>query len=376
VPREPVRLREVAEAAGVTVSTASRALNRPELVRAETRARVVAAARDLGYVPNQMARAVVTGRSRTIVFVVPDLSLGLYSAVASAAQVEARARDYELVVVDSLGDAEREGMLIRQARAFAEGVIVLFPQGAYTPTVDDAPLVSIGRRIRGAHAVVLDQADVVEQQLGHLRRLGHEHILWVNGPKGYWAAHQRRRRAEQLAQELPCELSLSPPTDPSFEGGLEIAEHLDPSITAVMAFVDNQALGIIARLAERGIRVPDDVSVIGSNDVMWARMANPALTTLRTPFHHMGRAAVSLALDNMPAATGTQIVETMRSELVVRRSTAAPRDARRGGRAGNGQAALVDSRRFAVGEPAAHRGGPHPHAASADPAPATADSGA
>jgi DNA-binding LacI/PurR family transcriptional regulator len=91
-----------------------------------------------------------------------------------------------------------------------------------------------------------------------------------------------------------------------------------------MTMVDNQALGVIAGLAERGVRVPDDVSVIGCNDVMWAHMANPALTTLRTPFPEMGRAAVSLLLDAEPAADGPQIVETMRSELVVRRSTAPP----------------------------------------------------
>jgi DNA-binding LacI/PurR family transcriptional regulator len=316
-------LREVAEAAGVTVSTASRALNRPELVRPETRERVMAVAHDLGYVPNRMARAVVTGRSSTIVFIVPDLSLGLFTSVASAAQAEARTRGLDIIVADSLGDPRRETDIITTARRYADGIILLWPQAEYAPGLEDVPVVSINRRMRGAHAVLLDQEHVVELQLTHLRELGHERILWVNGPKQYWAAHQRRRHAERLAATWPFELSA--PTDPSFEGGVEIADCLDPSITAVMAFADNQALGIIARLAERGIRVPEEVSVIGSNDVMWARMANPALTTLRTPFDTMGRAAVSLIVDNVPASQGSQIIETVRSELVVRRSTAPPR---------------------------------------------------
>lgn len=318
-----MRLREVADAAGVTVSTASRALNRPELVRPETRERVTQAARVLGYVPNPMARAVVTGRTQAIVFILPDLSLGLFHTVASAAQVEARARKYDLLVADSMGSANREAGLIDGARAYAEGVILLWPQAEYTPEVTDPPLVSIGRRMQGAHAVLLDQAHVVEQQLAHVRGLGHERILWVDGWERYWASRERRRHARRLAEEYPFEFSR--PVEPSFEGGLEIADELDPSITAVMAFVDNQALGIIARLGERGIRVPEDVSVIGNNDVMWARMANPALTTLRTPFDEMGRAAVSLLLDSIPATDGPQIVETMRSELLVRRSTAPPR---------------------------------------------------
>jgi DNA-binding LacI/PurR family transcriptional regulator len=315
-------LREVAEAAGVTVSTASRALNRPELVRPETRERVAQAARLLGYVPNRMARAIVTGRSQTIVFVVPDLSLGLFTTVASAAQVEARDRKFDLLVADSMGIAEREAGLVEGARAYAEGIILLWPQAGYEPEPADPPVVSIGRRIRGAHAVLLDQSHVVETQLRHLRRLGHQRILFVDGPPEYWAARERRRFAERLAADYPIE--FSEPVDLSFEGGRALADALDPAITAVMAFVDNQALGVIQRLGERGVRVPDDVSVVGNNDVMWARMANPALTTLRTPFDKMGRAAVSLLLDNESPRAGAQIVETFRSDLVERRSTAPP----------------------------------------------------
>ena len=123
--REPVRLREVAEAAGVTVSTASRALNRPELVRPETRERVMAVAHDLGYVPNWMARAVVTGRTSTIVFIVPDLSLGLFTSVASAAQAEAQTRHLDIIVADSLGDPDREASIITASRHYADGIILV-----------------------------------------------------------------------------------------------------------------------------------------------------------------------------------------------------------------------------------------------------------
>lgn len=307
----------------MTVSTASRALNRPELVRDETRQRVEQAARLLGYVPNKMARAVVTGRSDTIVFVIPDLSLGLFHTVAAAAQQEARRRKLDLLVADSMGNADREAGLVEGARGYAEGIILLWPQADFEPQPGDPPVVSIGRQVRGAHAVLLDQTHVLEQQLVHLRRLGHERILYADGLESYGAARERRRVAERLAADAPFELSEQ--FEMTFEGGVALADSLDPSITAVIAFIDNQALGIIQRLAERGIRVPDDVSVIGNNDVMWARMANPAITTLHTPYEAMGRAAVSLLLDTEPADRGAQIVETFRSELVVRGSTAPPR---------------------------------------------------
>jgi len=320
--RDAVRLVDVALLAGVTASTASRALSRPEMVRPETRARVEAAACTLGYVPNRMARAIVTGRSRTIVFVVPDLTSPLFSMLARAAQSEARQRGYDVLVADSLSDTRREAGLIEDARRYAEGIIVCMPQGTYQPEPGRAPIVAINRRMRGAHAVLLDQAAVVEQQLAHLVGLGHERIVYLDGPKQYWATYERRRHAERLARQFPVE--ISEPIAPWFHGGYEYADRIDPEVTAVMAFSDTQAAGVVARLAENGRRVPHDLSVIGSNDIPIAAMYNPALTTMRTPLDAMGRAAVSLLLDNVDGAEGPAIIETMTSELVVRRSTAPP----------------------------------------------------
>lgn len=321
--REPVRLRDVADLAGVTVSTASRALSRPEMVRPETRARVESAARDLGYTPNRMAQAIVTGRSRTIVFVVPDLTSPMFAMLARAAQAEARTRAFNVLVTDSMTDLEREAGLLEGARHYAEGVIMCMPQGEYPPDPDGPPIVAINRRMRGAHAVLLDQATVIERQLGHLIGLGHQRIVYLDGPKQYWATHERRRHAERLARDWPLE--IIGPIEPFHSGGYGVADRLDPEVTAVIAFTDTQAAGVIVRLTELGRRVPTDVSVIGSNDIPIANMFNPPLTTLRTPFEAMGRAAVSLLLDAVDGAAGTTITETMTSELVVRGSTAIAR---------------------------------------------------
>ncbi|MFA5884268.1 MAG: LacI family DNA-binding transcriptional regulator, partial [Acidimicrobiia bacterium] len=310
--RDVVRLVDVAELAGVTASTASRALSRPEMVRPETRARVEVAARELGYVPNRMARAIVTGRTRAIVFVVPDLTSPLFSRLARSAQSEARDRGYDVLVADSVMDPRREAALIEGARRYAEGIIMCMPLGAYRPEPGRAPIVAINRRMRGAHAVLVDQAAVVEQQLAHLVGLGHERILYIDGPKQYWATYERRRHAERLARDFPVE--ISEPVEPFFEGGYEFASRLDDGTTAVIAFSDTQAAGVVACLAEKGRRVPDDVSVIGSNDIPIAAMYNPALTTMRTPLEAMGRAAVSLLLDTVDGAAGPAIIETMTSE--------------------------------------------------------------
>lgn len=332
-PRETVRLVDVAHHAGVTVSTASRALSRPELVRPETRERVRAAADALGYVPNRLARGLITGRSATIVMVVPDVASPVFALLAQAAQAEARTRGFDLLVADSLWDDDRETTLVERAKGYAEGVIMCMPQGSYPAGPDGPPMVSINRRLRGAHAVVLDQATIVETQLEHLLGLGHERILYLNGPKKYWAAHERRRHAERLAADH--DLEISAPIGPAFDDGIDAADQLDPEVTAVIAFTDGQAAGLVARLAEREIRVPDDVSVIGANDVPMARMLNPALTTMRAPLDAMGRASVALLFDHLQhdgGPTVPTIMETMHSELIVRRSTAPPRDGRAGAR--------------------------------------------
>ncbi len=317
--REPVRLRDVAERAGVTVSTASRALSRPEMVRPDTRARVESAARDLGYTPNRMAQAIVTGRSRTIVFIVPDLTSPMFAMLARAAQAEARARAFNVLVTDSMTDIDARPRCSRAPGTTPRGSSCACPRASTprTPTVRRSWRSTGGS---GAHAVLLDQANVIEQQLGHLVGLGHERIVYLDGPKQYWATYERRRHAERLARDFPLE--IIGPIQPFFHGGYEAADRLDPATTAVIAFTDTQAAGVIVRMTELGRRVPTDVSVIGSNDIPIAHMFNPPLTTMHTPFEAMGRAAVSLLLDAVDGAAGTTITETMTSELVVRGSTA------------------------------------------------------
>lgn len=319
--RDPVLLRDVADRAGVTVSTASRALRRPEMVRAETRARVEAAAQELGYTPNRMAQAIATGRSRMLVFVVPDLTNPMFSILARAALAEARERAFDVLVVDSMFDTQREAELVEQAQHYAEGIIVCMPRGSYPPDADDPPVVAINRRMRGAHAVLVDQAAVIEAQVDHLRSLGHERIVYIDGPQPYWASSERHRHAKRLARDVPLE--ILGPMEPTFRGGCEAVDLIDPSVTGVIAFTDTQAAGVIMRLHEIGRHVPTDVSVVGSNDIPMAHMYNPPLTTMRMPFDAMGRAAVSLLLDSVDGTTGTILNMSMSSELVVRGSTAA-----------------------------------------------------
>ncbi len=123
-------------------------------------------------------------------------------------------------------DTHREAALLEGARHYAEGIIMCMPQGEYPPDPDGPPVVAINRRLRGAHAVLLDQANVIEQQLGHLVGLGHERIVYLDGPKQYWATYERRRHAERLARDFPLE--IIGPIQPFFHGGYEVGRPARP----------------------------------------------------------------------------------------------------------------------------------------------------
>jgi DNA-binding LacI/PurR family transcriptional regulator len=298
--RDVVRLVDVAKRAGVTVSTASRALARPEMVRPETRERVEQAAAELGYAPNRAARSLITGRSGVIAIMVPDLANAYFAHVARAAQQFARARSYEVLIVDTGDDVDREQEVVESASTWVEGLIICAARRPYRATASRVPMVFVNRRVRDSHSVLLDQHFVVEAQLRHLVELGHEHIVWMDGPKDYWGSSIRRTHAKRISAGHPVRIAGA--VAPDWEGGVQMAELLDDDVTAVAAFNDRQALGFVARCVELGIRVPDDVSVVGSDDIAGASVLNPGLTTVHAPKEQMGRAAVSLLLDHLTDA--------------------------------------------------------------------------
>jgi DNA-binding LacI/PurR family transcriptional regulator len=320
-----VRLIDVATLAGVTTSTASRALGRPEMVRPETRARVEAAARELGYEPNRVARSLITGRTSTIAIVVPDLTNTYFGLICRAVQILARERGYEVLILDTDRDPAQEREIVESVARWADGVIICSAQSNHRSTPNGVPIVYVNRRARGSHAVILDQEWIVETQVQHLVQLGHERILYLEGPDDYWASEVRRRRVETLTLDRDIRFASGYACD--FEGGMRAAAELPPDVTAVIAFNDVQAFGLVNHTLQRGIRVPEDLSVIGSDDVPGSKHINPGLTTVHAPKEAMGRAAVSLLIDHL-THEGPMIVETLQGHLVVRQSTAPPRAVR------------------------------------------------
>jgi LacI family transcriptional regulator len=322
--------RDVAQLAGVSVSTVSRALAQSTQVSATTRERVAAVAAQLGYQPNTMARGLRLGRTHVLGLLVPDLENPSFASVTKGVQARARAAGYAVFVADSEESRSAEPALLAEFAQRVDGVIIASPRSddeSLRRAVGDLPVVLVNRDVPGLPSVAADDVDGVAQALGHLHALGHRTVAVAAGPSGSWSGSRRvtglRQAAERLGDVTLVELGSFRPYS---SGGYAAADHaLASGATAVVAFNDLMALGMLDRFRGRGVRVPEDISVVGFDDVAFATLVSPAMTTVRVPHVGLGRSAVDLLVSALGAgadpADRTAEDEQLPVELVIRGST-------------------------------------------------------
>ncbi|MET7331503.1 LacI family DNA-binding transcriptional regulator [Nonomuraea sp. NPDC005650] len=321
---------DVAVLAGVSAMTVSRVLNAPDRVRAETRARVLAAVQELDYRPNQAARQLVTGRSGVLGVVSIDTTL--YGPASTLYCIEQAARNAGFnVSIASLPSLSRRSMeegVERLRDQAVDGVIIVAPHESaadglrHLPAEMPVVAVDAGDDIPVPVAKV-DQRTGAVRATRHLLSLGHRTVWHVAGPADWLDANGRiegwRSVLESADRPVPEVLR----GDWSSRSGYQLGQQLarDPEVTAVFVANDQMALGVLRALREAGRRVPEDVSVAGFDDIPESAYFWPPLTTVRQDFGEVGRHAFHLLLDRMAGAEADarRLVEP---ELVVRESTA------------------------------------------------------
>ncbi|MBX3314098.1 MAG: LacI family DNA-binding transcriptional regulator [Actinobacteria bacterium] len=314
-------LADVAALAGVHPSTVSRALNHPQLVAPATRDRVQAAAAELSFTPNPLAQGLLRGRTGAVAMLVPDIANPYFAALAQAAQAAASARGLVLIIAETRHDEVEEARVLDLLRARVDGVICCSPVLDRPPT-GAPPVVHVNRRTAGVPAVTIDQRAVVGLAREHLEGLAHDRIAWLLGPEGYWSTGERRAALDATTALRPHDVVLVD-VDPDFDGGFGMVDRvLDTGATAVVAFNDLMALGVLAGLAAAGRRVPEDISVVGSDDVRAAAMSWPPLTTVTGRLDDVGRSAVALVGALLDGDRPSDV--SLEPALVARRSTAPP----------------------------------------------------
>ena len=325
----PVTIQDVAREAGVSVSTVSRAFTAPEMVRDETRHYVLQTAERLGYRPNRAARGLITGRTGNLGVIVPDLSNPFFPTVLKGVQSRARGADYAVFLADSDEDSAEEVALVQAMAKQVDGVILCSSRMSAEQlerVVGITSLVFINRQVADHPAVLMDAAGGMHQAIDHLVALGHRRIAYLSGPHASWSNRERRRGLSRAARQ-GIEIIELGPFAPRFDGGPHGADlALAEGVTAIIAYNDLMALGVMSRLADRGVPVPGRMSVVGFDDISMAGMATPPLTTVSVQNERAGRAAVDL-LVNLLAVSGTEAGDLRRQlecQLIVRSSTSCP----------------------------------------------------
>jgi DNA-binding LacI/PurR family transcriptional regulator len=329
--RPPV-MADVARLAGVSHQTVSRVLNEHPNVRPLTRDRVLAAIRELAYRPNAAARTLVTRRTHTFGVITADTML--YGPTSMLYGFERAAHDSYFVSVASLPALDRRSMLDAVDRFLGqgiEGIVVIATVDTAVAALGhvppEVPLVAVGCGTRASvTSVAIDNVAGAAAATRYLLSLGHRSVFHVAGPANCLDARERAEGWRQALRETGAAEPALLVGDWSASSGYRLGTQLadDPGLTAVFCGNDTMALGVIRALAERGLRVPEDVSIIGFDDVPEAGYYRPPLTTVRQDFGEVGRQALSTLVDRMSGAIPAGPRVRVAPELIVRASAAAP----------------------------------------------------
>jgi LacI family repressor for deo operon, udp, cdd, tsx, nupC, and nupG len=335
------RIKEVARLACVSTATVSRALATPHQVSPETRARVLEAVAKVGYVPNPAARSLRSRKTNMALVVLPDLGNIFFSQVLRGIEEVLFANGYGMIIGDINGGAEKEaGFAAFAAAGQVDGVLLLNghllrQEGETSPSELGVPVVALCEAIEGAGIpqIEANNREAASIMTQYLARLGHREIGHIRGPAENVLERERFAGYSEGLEKagLTFDPALVWPGDYKLETGALIGRQIvarETRPTAVFCSNDEMAIGLLRTLASEGLRVPEDISVAGFDDIEFAAMATPALTTIRQPRRELGRQGATALLQllrgrNPPARL------RLETELIERASTAPPPVSRR-----------------------------------------------
>jgi LacI family transcriptional regulator len=340
---------DVAKSAGVSPATVSRVLNGKATVEPSLRSRVLAAVEDLHFTPSSTARSLTTKRTDRIALLIPDITNPYYPEITRGAQDALDSRGYHLILSNTDDNPERELRYVNMLEKIGvDGLIISPASPAHAPARRKRDMKQLSERLERLHIpivsvspeppspnadqVTVDEEGAAERAVQHLIDLGHRRIALINGPRDHQVSLRRRAGYERALKRAGIDQDVRSMLDADFRrssGHDAMAEllRLSPRPTAVFAANDLMALGAIAALHQAKLRIPQDVAVIGVDNIADAADANPPLSTVSIPrLYEYGRIAANLLLDRLGADHAMQEPRIIKLEtrLIVRESTVAP----------------------------------------------------
>jgi DNA-binding LacI/PurR family transcriptional regulator len=324
----------VAKHAGVSIATVSRTLAGSRKVTTETRERVMQAVEDLNFEPNPSARRLAHKKTETIALVFPDISGPFYSTVIRGVEQEAGRHDHNVLIYGTHGK-EGSGRYLRTLTSKVDGLIIMArsvdEESLWSLERQDVPFVLLGH----SNAQLQCSTIEVDNELGahkaavHLLGHGHQRIGIITGPEN--SPDNKGRLQGYKKALLDAGISLQPslviPGNFKYEGG-QIAIHklLESNLrpTAILAANDEMAIGALDAARQRSLRIPEELAVIGFDDIQMSALTHPSLTTVRQPMQLLGETAVTLLFDRLQNSNGLPRHEVLDTKLVVRQSCGCP----------------------------------------------------
>lgn len=315
---------DIAKVAGVNPSTVSRALSKPGRVSAKTQKLIEDAAGQLNYQVNPFARALPTGRTNTFGLIVADITNPTFFDIIRGAQSTGALRDYTLVLAESAESGITEITAARRMMATADGLILASPRmddDDIRALARDKPVVVINREVEGVPCVIPDVRKGIREAVRSLAANGHKKLTFIAGPPQSWMSAQRWEGVQGACEWSRLEAVRVESSRPTVDGGRQVARDvLATGATAVLTYNDLLAIGLMQELQAGGMVVPDQISIVGFDDIFGADFTTPPLTTVRSPLGECGSGAAGMLLDLLHGGepAGTLRVET---ELVLRGSS-------------------------------------------------------
>ncbi|WP_132472681.1 LacI family DNA-binding transcriptional regulator [Rhodococcus sp. SMB37] len=297
-PRKRATITDVARAAGVAASTVSRSFTNPDRVNVTTREHVLEIAAELGYTPNPMARALESGRTNTFALLVPDITNPYFAGIINGAERSAAAAGRTLVIGNTKESAATEQHLVKRLGPAVDGFVLAasrLPDDDLRKAADLNAVTLVNRATRGVSCVVADYASGTRQIVDHLASLGHRSLLVLGGPPESWSGARRWAGLQAAAELHQMQVRRFGPYSPTLSGGPAAADAaLAAGATAVICHNDMLAIGVLRRLQERGVSVPEQVSVVGFDDMFGSAICTPTLTTLAERTADAGAQAIEM----------------------------------------------------------------------------------
>ena len=286
---------EIARRARVSTATVSYVLNRTKPVSEQTRELVESIARDLGYTPSRFARSLKTGRSATFGLIAPDLTNPFFPAVAQAIEKKARELGYGLIIVDCHNDKTEEKAAFALVGEYRVDGIIWIPVDEAAPDPKpSAPVVTVDRPVAGLAGVTSDHRAGGRLTADAIIRAGHRSVGILRGPEAHHSARERHaglveglEGRTQIVWDVPVSFSLDLPEE-------AVTAILETPVDCIVGANDQVAIRTAQMLIAAGRNLPEDVAIVGFDDIPWAEFVHPPLSTVRQPYRTLGETAVDL----------------------------------------------------------------------------------